>query len=104
MTTISMTVETAEEFKARLPETGVFEMYDCSMRLECPEHMQILEIEEITSFLNSCINVSDIEVVATESSMIHITLKEVPIHVAERRKPRPTEKRKTNNDNSDNNK
>jgi hypothetical protein len=99
--TINMTVETVEEFKEQLPTSGLFDIYDCSMRLECPEHLMVFEVEEITRFLNSCINVADIEIVATESSMIHITLKEVPIHIAERRRPRPTEKRKSNNDNND---
>jgi hypothetical protein len=99
MTKIEMTVESVEEFKERLPETGLFEIYDCSMLLQCPEHLLVTEVEEITRFLNSCINVADIEIVATESSLIHITLKEVPIHIAERRRPRPTEKRKTNNEN-----
>lgn len=62
MTSISLIVHDAEEFKAAIPSTSLFEMYDCALRLEVPPHAPITEIEKITDALKFFINVTDVEV------------------------------------------
>lgn len=100
---VRLLVENAEEYKSALPETGIFEKFDCNLEITCPDDTFISEIEKISSFTRACINVVDIKVKngLTKYNMIEVNLVEVPIHIAERRtqppfvrKP-PTKKKST---------
>ena len=87
---IRLLVENAQEYREALPETGIFDKFDCTISITCPEDTLIKEIEEISFFTKACINVVDITVknAETKYNMIQVDLTEVPIHVAERRTER----------------
>jgi hypothetical protein len=88
---IRLLVENAQEYREALPETGIFEKFDCTVSITCPEDTLIKEIDDISFFTRACINVVDITVknAETKYNMIQVDLTEVPIHVAERRAERP---------------
>jgi hypothetical protein len=93
---IRLLVENAQEYREALPETDIFDKYDCNIAITCPEDTLIKEIDEISFFTRACINVVDITVknAETKYNMIQVDITEVPIHIAERRPerglPRPT--------------
>jgi hypothetical protein len=97
---LRLLVENAEEYKSALPETGIFEKFDCNLDIICPEDTPLKEIDEISFFTRACINVVDITVknAETKYNMIQVDLTEVPVHIAERRPerglPRPAPKAK----------
>lgn len=97
---IRLLVENAEEYRSALPETGIFEKFDCNLDIICPEDTLISEIDAISFFTRACINVVDITVknASTKYNMIQVDITEVPVHVAERRPerglPRPAPKAK----------
>jgi hypothetical protein len=88
---VRLLVENAEEYKLALPETGIFEKFDCNLQITCPDDTLISEIEKISHFTRACINVVDIKVEngITKYGMIEVNLVEVPIHIAERRPASP---------------
>ena len=88
---IRLLVENAQEYRDALPETEIFNKFDCSISITCPEETLIKEIEDISFFTKACINVVDISVknAETKYNMIQVDITEVPIHVAERRTERP---------------
>jgi hypothetical protein len=87
MTNINLIVHSAEEFRAALPESGLFEMYDCAMWVEAPLDAPVNEIEQMTKTLQSFINVTDIEVTSVDDGMnqYYISIVETPIS---KRKPK----------------
>jgi hypothetical protein len=88
---IRLLVENAEEYRSALPETGIFEKFDCSLNILCPEDTLISEIDAISFFTRACINVVDITVknADTKYNMIQVDITEVPVHIAEKRPERP---------------
>jgi len=87
---IRLLVENAEEYRSALPETGIFEKFDCNLDIICPEDTLISEIDSISFFTRACINVVDITVrnADTKYNMIQVDITEVPVHVAEKRAER----------------
>jgi hypothetical protein len=88
---IRLLVENAQEYRSALPETEIFNKFDCSIAITCPEDTLIKEIEEISFFTKACINVVDVSVknAETKYNMIQVDITEVPVHIAERRSERP---------------
>lgn len=84
---INLIVHSPEEFRAALPESGLFDMYDCAMWMEVPADAPVYEVEQFTKILSSFINVTDINVTAVEDGMsqYYISIVETPIT---RRKPK----------------
>ena len=84
---INLIVQTPEEFRAALPQSGLFDMFDCAMWMEVPSDAPIQEIEQFTAILSSFINVTDINVtpVSDGLSQYYISIVETPIS---KRKPK----------------
>lgn len=84
---INLIVQTPEEFRAALPQSGLFDMFDCAMWMEVPSDAPIQEIEQFTTILSSFINVTDINVtpVSDGLSQYYISIVETPIS---KRKPK----------------
>lgn len=84
---INLIVHNAEEFRAALPESGLFDMFDCAMWIEVPSDAPVQEIEQMTKTLQSFINVTDIEVTTVDDglSQYYISIVETPFS---KRKPK----------------
>lgn len=89
---INMIVQDAEDFRQQLPETGLFEILDCAVLVEASDFTPVHEIETISKYLHYAINVVDFKVVPISERMdhgdIHISIAEVPVHIAENRPKR----------------
>ncbi len=85
--TINLIVQTPEEFRAALPESGLFDMYDCALWMEVPAGAPVQEIEQITKTLQSFINVTDIEITSADDGLgqYYISIVETPFS---KRKPK----------------
>ena len=85
--TINLIVHSPEEFRAALPESGLFEMFDCAMWMEVPAGAPVQEIEQITKTLQSFINVTDIEITSADDGLgqYYISIMETPFS---KRKPK----------------
>lgn len=95
---INLIVQSSEEFRDSLPQTGLFEMFDCSVLIEASEFTPISEIEAISTLIHSAINVVDFKVSPLplfDSDEIHISIAEVPLHIAENRKPKSPRPKKS---------
>jgi hypothetical protein len=89
--TIKLRVTSADDLRDMLPVCGVFEMNDCIVSIDCPLDSEAEEVRKMVNILESVIHVVDVKVVgAIEHDgleyLVHIT--EVPVDVAEGRKPR----------------
>ena len=89
--TIRLRVTSADDLRDMLPVSGVFEMNDCIIAIDCPLDSEADEVRKMVKILESVIHVVDVKVVgAIEHDgleyLVHIT--EVPVDVAEGRKPR----------------
>jgi hypothetical protein len=80
MTNINLIVHNPEEFRAALPESGLFEMFDCAMWMEVPTDAPVQDIEQMTLTLQSFINVTDIEVTTVDDGLnqYYISIVETP--------------------------
>lgn len=89
---INLIVQDAEDFRQQLPDTGLFEMFDCTVLVEASDFTPVHEIETISNILHYAINVVDFKVVPVPEPLdagdIHISIAEVPIHIAENRSKR----------------
>lgn len=87
----TITVHDPEEFREALPQSGVFDIFDCSLLLEFNPHSVIQDLEKYVAILGSCINIVHMDVQpnyeVADDSEIRITISEVPLHVAENRTP-----------------
>lgn len=102
--TTTITVHEPDDFRDALPSSGVFDIFDCRMLLEFSPHSVIQDLEKYVMILESCINIVDMDVQPDFSlgleDGIKITITEVPLHIAENRKPptrtykRPTKAQK----------
>lgn len=75
-------VHSADEFREKLPTSGVFDMLDCEVELVCPPGAHTSEIERMVALIESMINVVDVRVVGvprSESEETYlITITDVP--------------------------
>jgi hypothetical protein len=52
----------ADELRDKLPNSGVFEMFDCKVEVFCPLNSDTSEIEKIVKVIESMINVTDVKI------------------------------------------
>jgi hypothetical protein len=86
-----MNVRDADQFREELPESGLFDLYDCTVLVEAAPSTPVSEIETISTLIHSAINVVDFKTAKlgeTFDQEIRISIAEVPLHVAEKRNPR----------------
>lgn len=89
---IQFLVSDPNDFRDKLPSSGVFDLMDCNVNIESNLHISLEEIERYLTILKACVNVVDIEFTTNILSNIGdnellITVYEIPIHVAENRPP-----------------
>ena len=86
-----LTVHDPEEFREALPQSGVFDIFDCRLLVEFNANVVIRDLEKYVMILESCINIVDMDVQPAfdglEDDEVRITISEVPLHVAENRNP-----------------
>jgi hypothetical protein len=63
-----LNVVNSDELRDALPESGIFEMLDCSVELMCPPTAATSEIEKMVTIIESMINVTDVRVTGTPRS------------------------------------
>jgi hypothetical protein len=88
---VRLQVTTADDLRDALPISGVFDMNDCIVTIDCPLYSQATEVARMVTILESVIHVVDFDIMghadnASEDYMILIT--EVPIERAEGRQPK----------------
>ena len=74
-----------------LPISGVFDMNDCTVLIDCPIDGTADEVQRMTTVLESIIHVVDFKVTgsaAGESLEYLVNITEVPLEVAEGKKPK----------------
>lgn len=78
----------ANDFREKLPNSGVFEMMDCEVEIYCPELAETEDVERMVNTIESMINVVDIRITSTpetlHNSTYQVIIREVPIQVAKR--------------------
>lgn len=78
----TLRVQTYDDFRDSLPDSGVFSMTDCKLEIWCPEHSTTDEVQRMVTLLESMVHVtdvvigSDIENLASEE--YRVVIKEVP--------------------------
>jgi hypothetical protein len=85
---INLVVKDAEDFRQQIPSTGLFELFDVSVLVEASGFVSVKDLDEISTYLYAAINVVDFQVKKLEfleEAVIHISIAEVPIHIAENR-------------------
>jgi len=67
-----------------LPASGVFEMFDCNVYVNYPEHATTRDLEKITEVIQSMIHVEDIKVnnAPTEDGRYRIEIEETNLSSA----------------------
>ena len=89
--TIKLKVASADELRDVLPISGVFDMNDCTVVIDCPLDGTAEEVRKMATVLESIIHVVDLKVTgsaAGENLEYLVDITEVPIDVAEGKKPR----------------
>jgi hypothetical protein len=95
---INLIVKDAEDFRQQIPESGLFELYDVSILVEASGFTPVSDLDEISTYLHAAINIVDFQVKKLgflEEPEIHISIAEVPIHVAENRSKPPKNPKKS---------
>lgn len=60
-------VSSADELRDALPESGVFEMFDCIVEIESPLDSDTSEIGRMVKVLEAAINVVDVIITTTDA-------------------------------------
>lgn len=68
VTSRTLEVLSADEFRDMLPNSGVFGMLDCEVEVVCPPAAEVPEIEKMVMLLESMINVTDVRIVGIPRS------------------------------------
>lgn len=86
---ISLIVHSSEEYRRALPETGLFDIFDCELTITTSPHTSVFDIDGIVKLTQACIHVTDVDINLDDSfdDEIHVTIAEVPLYVAEKRDP-----------------
>lgn len=58
----TLTVRDYDSFRDTLPDSGVFEMTDCSVEIWCPEHSDTDEIDRMVRLIESMVHVTDVQI------------------------------------------
>lgn len=89
--TIKIRVETADELRDALSTSGVFDMTDCTVVIDCPLDGTAEEVKKIVNVLESAIHVNDVKVtghVETDGYEFLIQVTEVPADFMAKREKR----------------
>lgn len=86
---INLIVRSSEEFRRALPETGLFDIYDCEIAIKTSSYTSVFDVDDIVKLTQACINVTDVDIQLDDSldDEIHVSIVEVPLYVAEKRNP-----------------
>lgn len=78
----------ADDFRDKLPGSGVFEMMDCEVEIYCPELAEAEDVQKMVNTIESMINVVDIRITSTPETLhsptYQVIIKEVPLKAAKR--------------------
>lgn len=88
---IKILVNNADELRDSLPSSGVFELTDCTVLIDCPLDSDAEEVRKMVTILESAIHVTDVNVVGhiqSQGDQYLVEIIEVPIDIAEGRKRR----------------
>lgn len=89
-TVISLIVHNAEEFQSALPQTGLFDLFDCAVEIDASAEFPVSEVERIVKILQYSINVTDVRVsVSTDEDLdgAHVLITETPYEPPKRKTP-----------------
>jgi hypothetical protein len=82
-TKLLLQVESYEELRDNLSTSGLFDLLDCDIEIECPLDATTEELGRITTLLESVINVTDILIltgVYSDDNQYNITIRETPAY------------------------
>lgn len=88
---VQLQVTSADELRDALPISGVFDMNDCIVSIDCPLDSSATEVAKMVTILESVINVVDVDVmghVLNTADDYTVLVTEVPIERAEGRHPK----------------
>lgn len=84
--TVKLLVRNADDLRDALPTSGLFDMADCVVLIDCPIVSSVTEVKQMVSIVESAINVVDVEVTSyTDGEDYIVEIIEVPIDLAEGR-------------------
>lgn len=87
---VKIQVTSADELRDALSTSGVFEMTDCTVVIDCPLDAETEEVRKMVNILESAIHVNDVKVVGlveTDGFEYIISITEVePDFIAKREK------------------
>jgi hypothetical protein len=58
----TLKVKNYDDFRDMLPNSGLFDMTDCSVEIWCPEASEIEEIQRMVLLIESMVHVTDVKV------------------------------------------
>jgi hypothetical protein len=58
----TLKVKNYDDFRDMLPNSGLFDMTDCSVEIWCPEASEIEEIQRMVVLIESMVHVTDVKV------------------------------------------
>lgn len=76
--TVTLKVHSADQFRDELPSTEVFDMSDCSVSITAPWDSSVEDLDGITKFIASVINVIDTQVEFGSHEGIVVVISETP--------------------------
>ena len=60
--TRTMEVKSYEDFRDRIPGSGLFEMTDCTLEVWCPLESDVAEVQRMVTLVESMVHVTDVEI------------------------------------------
>jgi hypothetical protein len=60
--TRTMEVESYEDFRDRIPSSGLFDMTDCTLEVWCPLESDVAEVQRMVTLVESMVHVTDVEI------------------------------------------
>jgi len=83
---VKLLVNNADDLRDALSTSGLFEMSDCVLFVDCPLVSDVQEVGQMINIVESAIHVVDIEVSSyTDGDEYVVEMVEVPVGVAEGR-------------------
>lgn len=88
---VKIQVTSADELRDALSTSGVFDMTDCTVIIDCPLDAEAEEVRKMVNILESAIHVNDVKVVGmveTDGFEYIIKITEVPVDFISARRKR----------------
>lgn len=87
---IRLLVGSADDLRDSLPTSGVFDMTDCIVTIDCPLECDVEEVRKMVTILESAIHVFDIDIVSyvAPRNEYEVLITEVPLDTIEQKKAR----------------